>query len=232
MTITVTDSLIEARNLSAGYDGQAVVRELHLHVRPGEIVALLGPNGAGKTTTLMTLAGELPCVSGETYLDGELTRAPLHRRVASGLGLVTERRAVIMRLTVSENLRLTRGDTEYALTLFPELRPHLRRRVALLSGGQQQMLALALAFSRRPRVLLADELSLGLAPMVLDRLLTVLRDAADEGVGVLLVEQHVEKALSIADRAIVLRGGRVVLESSAAELRGNTDAVWRAYSAT
>lgn len=222
-------AVIEARGLTAGYGTTQVVRELDLVVGEGEIVALLGPNGAGKTTTLLTLAGELPALGGHTLLHGVPTTKPLYQRVREGLGLISEERAVLMQLTVAENLRVNRGDDDYALELFPELVPHLKRRVAMLSGGQQQMLALARALSRRPNVLLADELSLGLAPIVVDRLLKAVRTAADGGLGVLLVEQHVHKALSIADRAYVLRRGRVDLSGSASDLRGRIDEVQESY---
>ena len=221
--------MIAARDLYAGYKGLAVVRNLSLTVAPGEVVALLGPNGAGKTTTLLTLAGELPQISGEVMLHGQPTTAPLHKRVRAGLGLVSEERAVLVGMTVAENLRVNRGDSAYVLELFPELRDHIDRRVALLSGGQQQMLALGRALCRRPSVLLADELSLGLAPMVVNRLLAAVRAAADSGVGVLLVEQHIHKALAIADRVYILRRGEVELEGDAAVVRTRIDEIQRLY---
>jgi sulfate-transporting ATPase len=217
--------LLEARGLTAGYGSTAIVRELNLEVAAGEVVALLGPNGAGKTTTLLTLAGELPALGGQVFLHGAPTTAALHQRVRAGLGLVSEERTVLMTMTVAENFRVNRGDTKYALELFPELVPHLKRKVGMLSGGQQQMLALARALSRRPRVLLADELSLGLGPLVVNRLLKVVRDAADEGVGVLLVEQHIHKALSIADRGYVLQRGHVALTGPTSMLREHIDEV-------
>jgi branched-chain amino acid transport system ATP-binding protein len=196
-----------------------VIHEVTLQVQPGEVVALLGPNGAGKTTTLLTLAGELSALSGSIFFDGRATRAPLHRLAARGLGLVTEDRSVFMQLSAGENLRVGRADQTRALELVPELEPLLRRRAGLLSGGEQQMLTLARALARTPRVLLVDELSLGLAPLVVERLLTAVRDAATSlGVGVLLVEQHVRQALSIADRAYVMRRGRIVLDGKVEEI--------------
>jgi sulfate-transporting ATPase len=222
-------AVLEARKLRAGYGQVAIVRDLDLTVDKGEVVALLGPNGAGKSTTILTLAGELPALGGEIYLHGERTTAPLHRRVQAGLGLISEERTVLMSLTVQENLRVNRGDSDYALQLFPELVDHLKRRVGMLSGGQQQMLALARALSRRPSVLLADELSLGLAPLIIGRLLRAVREAADGGVGVLLVEQHVHKALEIADRIYVLRRGEVQLSGTADEFRDRIDDIQRAY---
>jgi branched-chain amino acid transport system ATP-binding protein len=224
-------AVLQAQGLSVGYGPNPVVHELDLTVRPGEVVALLGPNGAGKTTTVLALAGVLGCMGGEVLLHGVPNRQPLHHRVRKGLGLVTEQRAVLMSMTVAENLRVNRGDVALALELFPELYDHLDRRVGLLSGGQQQMLALARALSRRPSVLLADELSLGLAPIIVDRLLAAVRSAADTGTGVLLVEQHVHKTLTIADRAYVLQRGRVVLDGAAGEMVDRLGEVERSYLA-
>ena len=224
---------LEARGLTAGYGSSSViVRDLDLAVAPGEVVALLGPNGAGKTTTILTMCGELPPIGGEVLLHGEPTSAPLHQRARRGLGLVTEERAVLMGLTVAENLRVGRCDRERALALFPELEEHLERRVGLLSGGQQQMLALARALSRDTRVLLADELSLGLAPIVVDRLLRAVRSAADGGVGVLLVEQHVHKALQISDRVYVMRRGRIEVSGTTEELRDRVEEIQASYLAS
>jgi branched-chain amino acid transport system ATP-binding protein len=224
--------VLEARALDAGYEGTAVIRGLDLHVGAGEVVALLGPNGAGKTTTLMTLAGHLRAMGGEVLVQGVPTTAPVYRRVlGNGLAVVTERRAVFTSLTVADNLRVTRGDPDYAMELFPALQDHLKRRVSMLSGGQQQMLALACALARRPKILLADELSLGLAPLVVDRLLETLRTAADAGLAVLLVEQHVHKALAIADRAYVMRRGQIRLSGDAADLRQRTHDIETAYLA-
>jgi sulfate-transporting ATPase len=225
-------TVLEARKLRAGYGSSVIVPGLDLEVAEGEVVALLGPNGAGKSTTILTLAGELPALGGEVFLHGKRTTAPLYQRARDGVGLVSEERSVLMRLTVQENLRVNRGDSDYALELFPELVDHLKRRVGMLSGGQQQMLALARALSRRPTVLLADELSLGLAPLIVARLLRAVREAADGGVGVLLVEQHIHKALEIADRVYVLRRGEVQLTGTAAELRDRIDDIQRAYFTT
>jgi len=225
--------LLRADGLVAGYGKVSVVRDVDLEVGEGEVVALLGPNGAGKTTTLLTMAGELPPLGGAVrYLDLE-DRAPLHERSRAGLALVTDARAVFMRMTVAENLRTFRTTADAVVELFPELEPHLDRRVALLSGGQQQMLALGLALSRRPAVLLADELSLGLAPMVVDRLFSALRSAASAGVGVgvILVEQHVHKALKIADRVYVMDRGRIAISGTAVELRARVDEIQSSYLA-
>ncbi len=204
--------LIEARSLAAGYDGVPAVHDLDLYVDAGEIVALLGPNGAGKTTTMLTLAGEIPPLAGEVRFEGTPTTAPLHRRAKRGLAIVTEERSVFMDLSTAANLRLGRGETARALELFPELDELLGRRAGLLSGGEQQILTLARALAGEPKLLLADELSLGLAPLIVERILRAVREAADRNVGVLLVEQHAVQALRLADRAYVLRRGRIELE--------------------
>jgi len=229
--VTAIAPVIAARGLRAGYGATVVVRDLDLEVRAGEVTALLGPNGAGKTTTLMTLSGDLPALGGEVRFGGTVTTSRLHHRARQGLALVTEQRAVFTRLTVEENLRIGRCDRRLALELFPELEPHLKRRVGLLSGGQQQMLSLARALSRSPKLLLADELSLGLAPLVVDRLLTAVRNAANDGVAVLLVEQHVAKVLEVADHVYVMQRGEVVMSGTADEIRGRLDEVQLSYLA-
>jgi branched-chain amino acid transport system ATP-binding protein len=223
-------AVLSTEGLAAGYDGHAVVHDLELEVGAGEVVALLGPNGAGKTTSLLTLAGALPPIGGRVKIDGAGTKAPLHRRARQGMALVTEERSVLMGLTVSENLRLGRCDRRAALAQFPELEPLMGRRAGLLSGGEQQMLTLARALARRPRLLLVDELSLGLAPLIVVRLLEAVRHAASaDGVAVLLVEQHITQALKIADRGYVLRRGRIVLEDRAGSLAGRIDEIAESY---
>jgi branched-chain amino acid transport system ATP-binding protein len=214
-------AVLEARGVSAGYGPQPVIHEVDIVVHPGEVVGLLGANGAGKTTTLLTLAGELPVLRGEVLLDGAATSAPLFRRARRGLTFVTEEKSVFMGLSTRDNLRVADVDVDRALDLFPELAKRINVRAGLLSGGEQQMLTLARALSRQPRVLLADELSMGLAPIVVKRLLEVVVDAAKvHGTAVLLVEQHVRKALEYSDRAYVMRRGRIELSGTAGELFG------------
>lgn len=225
------DVLLEARDVAVGYGGSPVLRGLNLAVRPGEMVALLGANRAGKTTTLLGLAGELPTLAGEVYWLGERVgeRVALHKRASQGLGFVTDERSVFMKLTVAENLRLGRCDTGIALDLFPELEALLGRRAGLLSGGEQQMLGLGRALARRPKVLMVDEMSLGLAPIIVTRLLQALRHAADEhGVGVVLIEQHVEQALAFSDRVCVIAGGRMTLEGAVADVGHQVEAAFLA----
>jgi branched-chain amino acid transport system ATP-binding protein len=229
-TAPVVAPAIEARGLSAGYGPQPVVHDVHLEVRPGEVVALLGPNGAGKTTTLLALAGELPLLSGQVAIDGNVTTAPLHKRAQNGLVFVTEEKSVFMGLTTRDNLKVADVALDDALALFPELERRLDVRGGLLSGGEQQMLSLARGLCRGPQVLLADELSMGLAPMIVTRLLQSVRDAADRrGAAVLLVEQHVRQALQYADRAYVMRRGRIALSGTAAELSGRLSEIEDSY---
>ena len=222
-------TLLDVRGLSAGYGSNAVVRGLDLAVAPGEVVALLGPNGAGKTTTMRTLAGLLAPLAGELTLLGAPAAGPLHRRARRGLAFVPEERSVFTRLTVAQNLGLGGCAPDKAYGLFPELAPLHARRAGLLSGGEQQMLALGRALAREPKLLLADELSLGLAPKAVGRLLRAARAAADAGLGVLLVEQHVHRVLEIADRVVVLVAGEARYQASGAQARREIDAIQAQY---
>ena len=211
-------AILEVKDLDAGYLGQAVVRKLSLSVNAGEVVCLLGPNGAGKTTTLLTLAGELPALGGEVSMFGRVTKDPLYLRARAGLSFVTEERSVLKTLTVRDNLRVAGVDEAEVLALFPELESRMAIRGGLLSGGEQQMLTLGRALARKPRLLLADELSLGLAPLIVERLLKALQAAAkQQDTAVLMVEQHARKALKYADRALVMNRGRLELDLSSGE---------------
>jgi ABC-type branched-subunit amino acid transport system ATPase component len=215
--------------VSAGYGSVPVLRDLSIGVEPGEVVLLLGANGAGKSTTVKVLAGVLPVMSGSVVWKGRPCSDPLHVRVRSGLGYVPEERSVISKLTVGENLRFGIGDVTRPLAIFPELKRLWGRKAGLISGGEQRMLTLARALAPNPVALMADEMSLGLAPMIVRRLLSVVRDAADQGTGVLLVEQHARQALAVADRAYVLRRGRVVWEGSATEARSKVGEIEGLY---
>jgi branched-chain amino acid transport system ATP-binding protein len=228
-------ALLEIENLSTGYNGVPVVRDLNITVNEGEIVALLGPNGAGKTTTLLTTSAIIPLLGGDLKVFGKSVagRRP-HLIAREGLAHVPEDRSLFFQLTVKENLRLgaAKGasDIAQALRYFPALEKLMDRRAGLLSGGEQQMLAMGRALTVKPKLLMVDEMSLGLAPIIVERLLPVLRQIATEtGAGILLVEQHVHLALEVADRAYVLNHGNLVMEGSAAELAANRSLLESSY---
>jgi branched-chain amino acid transport system ATP-binding protein len=231
MTPTIGKPVLETESLTVGYGNMPVVHGVDLVVRAGEVVALLGVNGAGKSTTVRALAGDLRPMSGEIRLQGQPTTAAMHRRAKQGLRYISEERSVLMRLSVSDNLRLGGASRQRCLDFFPELGRLMGVKAGLLSGGEQQMLTLARALAAEPAVLLADELSLGLAPLVLERLLGAVRAAADAGAAVLLVEQHVRDALEVADRAYVLSHGRVALQGAARDLQGRISEIERTYLA-
>jgi branched-chain amino acid transport system ATP-binding protein len=236
-------TILELRGLESGYDRAPVVKGVDLHVRAGEVVALLGGNGAGKTTTLLTISGLLAPLGGEIELFGDTLPArrrmrpdDVSRRAAAGLAHVPDDRGLFFDLTARENLRLghRRGTPstiiDEVLDLFPPLGAILDRRAGLLSGGQQQMLAIARALISRPRVLMVDEMSLGLAPLIVEQLVATLRSVADDtGTGILLVEQHVALVLSVADRGYVLTRGRVSASGPAAELLHRRDLLEAGY---
>jgi branched-chain amino acid transport system ATP-binding protein len=229
-------ALIETTNLTCGYGRLPVVRDLSISVGEGEVVCLLGANGAGKTTSLLTIAGALPVLSGSLSVMGRPVTSARPNEVATrGLAIVPEGRGLFYRFTVAENLRLRRHrdstvTTADVLATFPALAPLMSRRAGLLSGGEQQMLALAGALIADPKVLMLDEMSLGLAPIIVEQLLPTVRSIADErGMGVLLVEQHVLAALKVASRGYVLAHGRVVAEGTASELRRDAKLLEASY---
>jgi branched-chain amino acid transport system ATP-binding protein len=229
--------LLRTSEMAAGYGNVPVITGVSITVEPGEVVALLGPNGAGKTTSLLAISAFAPLMGGEVELFGEAqgrgARRP-HKLARQGLAHAPEDRSLFPGLTVREHLRVCRAPTgratEDALRYFPALEPLLGRKAGLLSGGEQQMLTLARAFVDRPKLLLVDELSLGLAPVIVERLLPTLRQLADEsGAGVLLVEQHVDLALEVADRAYVMNNGRIVIEGEAEEMQSRRDVLASSY---
>jgi branched-chain amino acid transport system ATP-binding protein len=225
-------AVLAARGLSAGYHGHPFIRDIDLEVHPGQVVALLGPNGAGKTTTLLALAGELSAMTGSVELLGQPRKDAMHRRAADGLAFVTEERSVFMQLTAAENLKVGRTDVGRCVALFPEIERLLDRRAGLLSGGEQQMVTLARALCRDPKVLLIDELSLGLAPLIVERLLAAVRQAASEHeIAVILVEQKVESALTVADHVYVLQDGRIAIHGPSDDIRGRVRELEESYLA-
>jgi branched-chain amino acid transport system ATP-binding protein len=228
-------AVLECRGLTAGYSSGAVVRDVSFELRAGTVLAVLGPNGAGKTTVLLAVAGLLPRLGGDVIVDGTaLSSFRPSEANKSGVVLVPDDRALFTSLTVEENLRAaTRRravGNDDVVDLFPALRERWKVAAGSLSGGEQQMLAVARALVQGPRVLLIDEMSMGLAPVIVEQLLPVVRRVADEtGAVVILVEQHVHLALEIADEAMVLTHGEMVLAGNADELAADFQKLEVAY---
>jgi ABC-type branched-subunit amino acid transport system ATPase component len=231
----VSAAVLEIEGLTTGYEDAAVVRELDLSVGEGEVVALMGANGAGKTTTLRAVSGVVDPMAGSIAFGGrDLAGTSISGRARMGIAHVPENRGLFFGLSVAEHFRLghrgERLDADAAYRYFPALAELRDRRCGLLSGGEQQMLAVARALARHPKLLLLDELSLGLAPLIVEGLLPVVREYATEtGCGVLLVEQHIQLALGVADRGYVLSHGEVVLQDRAEALRRNRELLMASY---
>jgi branched-chain amino acid transport system ATP-binding protein len=234
----VTSSL-ELRDLTVERGGRAVVRGVSVEIPVGQVTALLGPNGAGKSTLVLAVGGVLKPKSGSVLLDGaELTGRRPERIRQAGVAIVPEGRRLLPDLTVEDNLRVAsyalaresaRAGRERVLDLFPQLGNRLTALARTLSGGEQQMVVLGQALITQPRYLLIDELSLGLAPVVVSRLIPVIRAVADAGTGVLLIEQFATVALSLASHAHIMEGGRIRFSGPAAQLRENPDQLRSAY---
>lgn len=224
---------LEATDLTAGYPSTVVLRDVSLVVPPGTVVALLGPNGAGKTTVLRTIAGLLKPSRGHVVVDGEdVTARPSHRIAASGICLVPEGRAIFPSLPVRDNLALFAGGASPAVIdasvhAFPALERKLDQIAGTLSGGEQQMVALCRAFLSGPKYVLLDEVSLGLAPMIVDEIFASLHALSESGTAMLVVEQYVHKALAFADLVYVLNKGEVAFAGEASEL--DADALAETY---
>ncbi|CAK0745849.1 branched chain amino acid/phenylalanine ABC transporter ATP binding subunit LivF [Gammaproteobacteria bacterium] len=225
-------NLLEVRGLVVHYGGIRAVAGIDLTVAEGEVVCLIGANGAGKSTALRALAGLLPPTAGEVYLRGEpITHLPAHERVRRGLALVPEGRGVFPRLTVEENLlmggylitdhAILRAGLAHAYQLFPRLEERATQKAGTLSGGEQQMLAIGRALMSRPKLLLLDEPSMGLAPLLVQRIFETLTNIAEDGVTLLLIEQNARLALATSHRGYVLEGGTITLGDRAEALLAN-----------
>ena len=225
-------NLLDMHALHVAYGRVTAIRELSLSVQQGELVCLIGANGAGKSTTLKALAGIQPIASGSIRYDGSaITDMPAYRRVRMGIALVPEGRGIFARLTVFENLQLgayvhrdayaVAQDLDYVLELFPRLAERRRQIAGTLSGGEQQMLAIGRALMGRPRLLLLDEPSMGLAPIMVHKIFEIIRRIAANGVTLLLVEQNAKLALEVSDRGYVMESGHIVLADTAAALLAN-----------
>ncbi|GAB7126718.1 ABC transporter ATP-binding protein [Silvimonas sp. JCM 19000] len=225
-------SLLQVKNLQVAYGGIHAVKGIDLDIQQGELVALIGANGAGKTTTLKTLVGMIKPAGGEILYQGQSTaKLPSYAYVSQGLAMVPEGRGIFSRLTVEENLQMgayTRNDKaeiakdlERIYHLFPRLKERQKQLAGTLSGGEQQMVAMGRAMMSRPKLLLLDEPSMGLAPIIVQKIFEIIRMIAAEGVTMLLVEQNAKLALQTANRGYVMESGKITLADSAANLLAN-----------
>ncbi|VFR20928.1 Branched-chain amino acid transport ATP-binding protein LivF (TC 3.A.1.4.1) [plant metagenome] len=232
-------ALLSVRGLTVAYGGLTVLHGLDLDVRPGEVVALIGANGAGKTTTLSSLLGLLrPCAGSVRFEGRPLDGLRVEQRVARGISLVQEGRQVVPQLTVAENLAIgaylrrdkdgVQADLAQVHEMFPRLRERQGQHAGLLSGGEQQMLAIGRALMARPRLLLLDEPSMGLAPLIIERIFEIIAAIREAGTTILLVEQNARQALALADHAYVIEHGRVKLHGPGRQVASNP-AVIEAY---
>jgi branched-chain amino acid transport system ATP-binding protein len=225
-------SLLSIEGLQVAYGGIRAVKGIDLVVEPGELVCLIGANGAGKTTTLRAITGIVHPAAGAVRYDGaDISRMKPHQIARRGLAMVPEGRGVFAQLTIEENLAMgaysrrdraaVAADADRAFTLFPRLKERRRQTAGTLSGGEQQMLAIGRALMSRPRLLLLDEPSMGLAPLMVEKIFEVIRTIAAEGVTMLLVEQNARLALEVANRGYVLEGGLITLTGEGKALLGD-----------
>ncbi len=232
-------ALLEVKNLEVYYGVIQAVKGISFEVNKGEIIALIGANGAGKTTTLQTITGMLPAANGSIVLDGkDITKTPAHKLVSAGMAHVPEGRRVFAQLSVYSNLMLgaySRKDKggiqetlEKVYTRFPRLEERKNQMAGTLSGGEQQMLAMGRALMSDPKIILMDEPSMGLSPILVSEIFDIIKSINENGTTVLLVEQNAKKALSIADRAYVLEIGKIVMEGNATDMM-NDDSIKKAY---
>ena len=231
--------MLKVENLSVRYGMIEAIRNISFEVNDGEIVTLIGANGAGKTTTLQTISGLLKPASGAVYLDGQdITKIPPHKIVTMGLAQVPEGRRVFAQMSVIENLELgayyrkdrngIETDMKNVFELFPRLEERKNQLAGTLSGGEQQMLAMGRALMAKPKIMLMDEPSMGLSPLLVREIFRIIEDINQQGTTVLLVEQNAKMALGIADRAYVLETGKITLEGTGAELAAS-EQVRKAY---
>lgn len=230
--------MLRINNVSTSYGAVQALENINITVNKGEIVTLIGANGAGKTTTLMTVCGNPRAKAGSIHFEGQnITAWPTHRIMRAGIAISPEGRRVFTDLTVTENLLMggfflnsedTEAGIEHVFKLFPRLRERAHQRAGTMSGGEQQMLAIARALMTRPRLLLLDEPTLGLAPLIIAQIFDIIRTIREEGVTIFLVEQNANQALHVADRGYVLENGCVVLEDTGTNLLHN-DEVRHAY---
>jgi len=221
--------ILQLRDVKVAYGAIEAVKGIDLELAAGELVSLIGANGAGKTTTLNAIAGTLAISAGELLYDGKrIEKLPAHKRLRQGLALVPEGRGIFTRLTVEENLRMgaycrrdsdaIEADLERVFTMLPRVKERLQQVAGTLSGGEQQMVAIGRALLSRPKLLLLDEPSMGLAPLVVEKIFEVIRSVAAEGVTILLVEQNANLALEFSQRAYVMESGKITLTGSGADL--------------
>ncbi|HWK70505.1 MAG TPA: ABC transporter ATP-binding protein [Burkholderiaceae bacterium] len=224
-----TNDLLEIRQLEVAYGGIRAVRGMDLRVERGELVSLIGANGAGKSTTLRAICGLVPIAGGDILYEGKsIAGSPSYMLVREGLVMVPEGRGIFGQLTIEENLTMggysrkdpdgVKKDTEHVFELFPRLAERRRQSAGTLSGGEQQMLAMGRAMISRPRLLLLDEPSMGLAPLMVEKIFEVVRTIASEGVTILLIEQNAKLALETSSRGYVMESGRVILEGPSDQL--------------